>query len=357
MHKGDLPQLTGLRGLAALIVLLGHLRTPEGLTLDFGLLDPFARFGGFGVDLFFVLSGYILCHVYATRMSTGIKPVLADYAVARFARIYPLHAATLLLMLGAGAAAAHMGTSPSASGYSVTSAVLSLLLVSEWVGAVAPNPSAWSISVEFANYLLFPWLVPVLARARRLAPLAVVAGAVLVALAGDWRLGRGIGEFMMGCAAFYAARDYPVRWGAWLSGPLFAAPFLLAGWTGDLPHWQVATCLTAAVLLLSRGAATDPFNRLCASRLMVFFGEISYSVYLLQWFIWVGWKHVLAKLPLFAAHPYLMVSAAALTIIAASSLSYYAFENPSRRWLRANLGRSDQSLAAPSAAPPAGQAG
>src|SRR5579871_6531590 len=46
----DLPQLTGLRGLAALLVLFGHLKTPQGMTLDFWIADPFSKFGGFGVD-------------------------------------------------------------------------------------------------------------------------------------------------------------------------------------------------------------------------------------------------------------------------------------------------------------------
>jgi peptidoglycan/LPS O-acetylase OafA/YrhL len=205
-HPADLPQLTGLRGLAALLVLFGHVKTPEGVTLDFWFADPFSQFGGFGVDVFFVLSGFILCHVYADRLFAD-RSVLREYCIARFARIYPLHVLTLILMLGARFVSLHMGITPTeASGYSLDSVFLSLLLISEWVGAVAPNPGSWSISVEFANYLLFAFIVPLLSRLRRWSPLVVVLSAVVLSVIDDWRFVRGIDEFVMGCAAFFCSR-------------------------------------------------------------------------------------------------------------------------------------------------------
>ena len=61
--KTELPQFMGLRGIAALLVLFFHVRTPVGVELTFGLADPFSAFGYLGVDIFFVLSGFILSHV------------------------------------------------------------------------------------------------------------------------------------------------------------------------------------------------------------------------------------------------------------------------------------------------------
>ena len=127
MHQkqqpADLPQLTGLRGLAAFLVLFGHLKTPEGVMLNFGLADPFSAFDGFGVDIF-VLSGFILCHVYANRLLAA-RGVLWEFYSARFARIYPLHLVTLFLMLGAYVVSMKVGVTPTEStGYTLGSTVL-----------------------------------------------------------------------------------------------------------------------------------------------------------------------------------------------------------------------------------------
>jgi peptidoglycan/LPS O-acetylase OafA/YrhL len=336
-QPAELAQLTGLRGLAALLVLFGHLKTPEGMTLDFGIFDPFSRFGGFGVDVFFVLSGFILCHVYADRLLAD-RGVLREFFVARFARIYPLHVLTLVLMLGAHLVSLRAGVTPTeASGYTIDASLLSLLLVSEWVGAVAPNPVSWSISVEFANYLIFAVVILAMARFRRWSPFVIILCAVVLATIDDWRLARGVDEFIMGCAAFFCAREFTWRGMGWLSGPLFVAPFLLSAYGIYSQYWLVALCFAAVVFLLASGSRRDPFQRLCSSRPLVFLGDISLSVYLFQWFIWIGWKHVIAKTPPFAAHPYLMVLGAATTVIGVSVITHPAFERPTRTWLRKRL--------------------
>ena len=82
--------LTGLRGIAALIVFLSH-ATNEGM-----LPWVFGRgFGQIGVMIFFVLSGFLMTHLYAHRDFNG-KEIRA-YAVARFARVVPLYLALLLI--------------------------------------------------------------------------------------------------------------------------------------------------------------------------------------------------------------------------------------------------------------------
>ncbi|MFY9600755.1 MAG: acyltransferase family protein, partial [Pseudolabrys sp.] len=110
-----MPQFSGLRGIAALLVLFYHVRTPQHLELNFGVCDVFSKFGYLGVDVFFVLSGFILSHVYRDGFNLA---GLRSYGVARFARIYPLHLVTLFMMLGAYAIALRVGVQPTeASGY------------------------------------------------------------------------------------------------------------------------------------------------------------------------------------------------------------------------------------------------
>jgi peptidoglycan/LPS O-acetylase OafA/YrhL len=334
----DLLQFTGLRGLAAFIVLLGHVGTPVGVTLDFWIAEPFARFGVFGVDIFFVLSGFILCHVYADRLASD-RRTTRDFFIARFSRIYPLHVVTLFLMLGAYLVSVRLGTTPTVtSGYSPQAVVLSLLLVSEWFEVAAPNPGSWSISVEFINYLYFPLVTPLLATMRRWYLPAIALGALVIFFV-EWRLVRGVAEFVMGCAAFYMARDCPLRWTAGLTGALLAAPFLVSFYAEQPLYWLAALFFTGTVYFLSSPSKDDLFIRLCSSRPLVFLGDVSLSIYLLQWFVWVGWKHILAKTPLFTGSPYAMVFAAMASLVAISAVSYYTFELPLRLWLRRRLDR------------------
>lgn len=110
MRPTDLPQLTGLRGIAALLVLFFQVRMLQNLELDFGVFDAFSRFGHLGVDVLFVLSGFILNHVYRGMFVDGFDmAALRSYGAARVARIYPLHLVTLLMMLGAYAVALRIG--------------------------------------------------------------------------------------------------------------------------------------------------------------------------------------------------------------------------------------------------------
>ena len=338
--KADLHQFTGLRGLAALLVLFFHVRTPVGTELTFGVADPFSQFGYLGVDIFFVLSGFILSHVYAEQFSESLSSAsLRAFSVARFSRIYPLHFVTTILMFLAYGIALWVGVTPTdGSGYSPTSLILGLLLVQEWFGVVAPNPGSWSISIELLNYIAFPFLIFISMRLPRYWPaLAIILGTAIAALPASTNVLHGVAEFVMGCAAYAASKQYrgAVSWP--VSGVFFAVPFLVFYFSNIRGFGLPALGFTAAVYFLAVSDKRDPFARLCATRPLVFIGEISYSIYLLQWLVWIGWKHVIAKLPLFSSHPYLMVAAAATSLIILSVVSYYCFEKPARSWLRRHL--------------------
>jgi len=341
--EGNLPQLTGLRGIAALLVLFYHVRTPVNTELDFGFADAFSKFGFLGVDLFFVLSGFILSLVYSGMFATGFDAkALRSYGVARFARIYPLHFVTLFLMLGAYWTALRAGVHPTeTSGYSVQSLILSLLLVQEWFGVVAPNPGSWSISIEFANYLLFPLLMfrPRLPTGLSLA--LIFLGAVIVEIFSGDRVLRSMTEFVMGFAAYGLASAIRPKVISALSGLVFVLPFIASKFAENELPGLVAFSFAMVLFLLS-GPGRDPFKALCASRPFVFVGNISYSVYLLQWLIWIGWKHVMAKLPFFSSHPYVMVSCAAVSVVFCAIPSYYLLEKPARAFLR-RLGKGSSA--------------
>lgn len=339
--REPLPQFTGLRGIAALLVLFYHIRTPQDLVLSFGPLDPFSKFGGLGVDIFFVLSGFVLTYVHGQMFASGFdRRPLWSFAVARFARIYPLHVVTLFAMLGGYAIAVQIGVQPTETrGYTWQGVISGLLLMQNWFGTVAPNPSSWSISVELANYLLFPFLM--LARPLRMPrhwPMTIIVlGAVILEVGVSLPLWRGLIEFIMGCAAYTQTTRLDPKQLSRFAGLIFILPFLASYVADRFMPGLAAFCFALTMFLLS--GRDGIFRRLCASTPLVFIGEISYSIYMLQWFVWVGWKHVLAKFPFFSGHPYLMVACAAASLIVVSIPSYYFFEAPARKFLRRALTR------------------
>jgi peptidoglycan/LPS O-acetylase OafA/YrhL len=160
----DIPALTGLRGVAALWVVAYHLReaSANGGTglFDFGPADALIAHGYLGVDLFFVLSGFIIRHVYGCWFAEQVRPQdCVRFLRYRIARLYPVHIVTLVLMLVLYGAARAVGTHPhNLNSYSIFSLLNNLTLTHAWWGAIgSPNTPARSISA-----LLFPlgcWLL------------------------------------------------------------------------------------------------------------------------------------------------------------------------------------------------------
>src|SRR5580704_2443077 len=97
-RRPDVPALTGLRFLAAFSVLLAHglAATAANNTLPQGVVYWLMQASGFGMTLFFVLSGFVIHYNYARLVTDGGVRGIAAFLWARFARLYPLF---LLMML------------------------------------------------------------------------------------------------------------------------------------------------------------------------------------------------------------------------------------------------------------------
>ena len=181
-------QLTGIRFVAAAWVLLYHLQGPlNTLHLLLPVFSDVLRVGRLGVDLFFALSGFILTHTYLRRL--GPAPRLrgtVDFWWLRLARIYPVHIVMLFIAGGAVVAqAAVTGDDLDRDWLNPIDFAKNLLLVQEW----GPEPQrgwnfvAWSLSMEWLAYLVFPLLVLLLWVLHRRVPTAVLMIAWLAALA------------------------------------------------------------------------------------------------------------------------------------------------------------------------------
>ena len=181
-------QLTGIRFVAAFWVLLYHLQDPLSRigVMSIPVLNDTIRVGRLGVDLFFALSGFIITHTYLTRMGKKISGRGSlEFWWLRLARIYPVH--FVMLNVAGLAVVAQVwltGVSKDRPWLNPIDYLRNLFLVQEW----GPHPDrgwnvvAWSLSMEWLAYLIFPALVLVLyALHKRVStPLLVVAWLVVI---------------------------------------------------------------------------------------------------------------------------------------------------------------------------------
>lgn len=346
----DLRPLTSLRFFAALWVVVfsfwPHLAVPAQ-----GLATPGAVAKGYlGVELFFVLSGFILSHVYMA--AAGEKRFsYRGFLWARIARVYPLHLATLLGVIGLGVAAtvAGVGMDANVLGWKTLPAHLTMTHAWGVTDAATFNHPSWSISAEWFAYLAFPAFAFVFWRMRErpwMAVLGAVAGmaALYIAfqrLAGfpltqatfHWGALRIVPCFALGCALYLVYRRAPLP----RAGLLALAFLVLMGAGAFLGAWDGFTVMMAGGLILALASLDNARAGWLASRPAVYLGEISYSVYM----VCVPWKllsvNALARVTGAEDKTFPLVVWLALVagVVVTAAITYHLVEKPARTWLRA----------------------
>jgi peptidoglycan/LPS O-acetylase OafA/YrhL len=169
MKTQYLSNLTPLRGIAALLTVIFHvdlmLGGGGGLLIKFKDSLLLTRMY-LMVDFFFVLSGFIMLHVYGQWFNESTRGSdFKRFTIARFARVYPLHFVTLIycvVLKVVFTAASGIDNSPMSAISNNYATIPSHLLlihsmnVNEWF---TWNNASWSISTEWWMYMLFPFLV------------------------------------------------------------------------------------------------------------------------------------------------------------------------------------------------------
>jgi peptidoglycan/LPS O-acetylase OafA/YrhL len=380
----QLASLTPLRGIAALWVVLFH------CCWYFPGIHPDRYTGAvykgyLAVDLFFVLSGFVITHVYKqgfARRVTGWR--YRDFLKARVARLYPLHVTVLLLFVAAAIAerAATYALRGSFEpiplvGERSLSAFLANLLMLQglWARELSWNDPSWSISLEFLAYLLFPLLFPLLWRMRPAGKTAI--GLSLLAVIGwlAYRTGdylnqwngtdailRCLPEFLAGSLLYSLYQSSAF-------GSVLAADttlLLIVIMLGTLLHVSAPDLAIVALfplLILTAVRNKGRFGRVLNSAPFLWLGDISYSLYLLHWFVLFVITDTarlvpglnLANLPLKTS---LLLMAAAIGVsLGLATFSYRFIEVTGRHWLRERLGvNRGGAVAADVGLPSAGRA-
>ena len=304
----QLPSLTPLRGIAALWVVLYHYCGTRQYfpNLDITPHSYFISKGYLGVDMFFMLSGFVMAHVYCRAFSEGVGQHYRGFMVARIARLYPLHifvlslfvATAVISQLAIGVAGGTFAGIPLTGPESLSALVANVFMVHGLAaGQLSWNYPSWSISVEFIAYLGFPFALPFIARASGstrliLGALLFAALASLAALTkgdldqwdGPITLLRCMPEFLLGTLLYFTFRDHEQR--SWLGSDLAVLTVLTA--TLVCLHFGAPDLLIVALfaaLVLLAVANTGSFARFANIAPLVWLGEISYSLYLIQGFV------------------------------------------------------------------------
>lgn len=321
---------TALRGIAAIIVVLVHYRIIIAPAFDIDRYTSFFAKGYLWVDCFFILSGFILCHVYGTRPGEGQRGLI-DFLKARFARIYPLHLATLLGLLAAQEFLAAFARHPISAGRWSTFWP-SLFGIQAWLMPTFYdwNFPSWSISVEFAAYLLFPLACFGLSR-YRMTTLAVMLAMVLLAATIDhdrWEqtaVLRGVPMFFLGVLIFQFKN---VAKTSYLQAIQAAAVLALTAGLHFGAHNFTIDAIFAALILFTW---TDGgFSSVLRSAPLQALGNWSYSIYMLH----IPVRFVLGFVVGDRVPPVVLVALMISVTIAAGAVSYRIFEMPLRRILK-----------------------
>ncbi|HET7086099.1 MAG TPA: acyltransferase [Rhizomicrobium sp.] len=165
----EIRALTGLRGAAAIFVAAFHFRHL--------ITEPHIHWvlhkGYLSVDIFFVLSGFVMAVTYHRLFLKMITAkAFGQYIWLRVARIWPLYVVAVI----AGLAVATFRNLPIPP----HSILFNILMIQGWGLAPSINTPLWSVSTEFVAYLLFPILISIVARGPRFLLLFIYLGCLLL---------------------------------------------------------------------------------------------------------------------------------------------------------------------------------
>lgn len=378
LRRGEIRALTGLRGVAACCVMLYHFHNYKGSS---GPLHRMIFHGYLAVDLFFVLSGFVMALTYAR--SFQIQPsfsMFSAFLYKRIARTYPLYLVITLLTILAIYMQWIKQPVPT-----VTTISLNLLLCQSWGLAKSIGGPTWSISTEFAAYLLFPVLASKVVNGRPL--WRWLAGALGIAALltvstrssaelhqvilgqphrdgpldahGDayvsssiYQLLRCLGGFTLGVLAYALSFTSPLKKAKGYRGLTDALVVTILVLLA-VPDSDVVIALLFAPLVILLGSERGIVARIMRSAVVYWLGMVSYSIYLCHFFI----LHLLQPpIRSFLAkrhidHVSLVTVLLTAIVMAVSTLTYCGIEKPARDWLRRYSGGKKSSIALEPSAP------
>ncbi len=338
MGKLRFGTLDGLRGIAAFVVLIGHMAGPYFHVVPHGYL---------AVDLFFLMSGFVVAGAYEEKLLAGWE--FRNFLAARLKRLWPLYAlsfvvSTICYLTMRSLRPVDDFLFPSLPLASVVA--MGLFFLPQFVryggGGLFPlNPAAWSLSVEIFGNLLYASVVRSLS--NNVLKILVAIGAVGVGIAsirnGGLNVGVSIGDAIYGYTRF--AFSFPLGVLLWrlhaanrlprfrVPPPLvlIAAAAMLSGLPPMSPLYDIVAVVLVFPVVLVAAIANEPGRRL--GGLFAWGGAISYSLYILHEPVTGLLFSIMSQSPLYTP---LVLSLPPLFVLMATLADRW-FDRPLQWWL------------------------
>ncbi|EOZ1744510.1 acyltransferase family protein [Yersinia enterocolitica] len=291
--KNKVEELESIRGLASILIVIHHIPHWNSIFFDHDIIIN----GGLMVDLFFVLSGYVIYNAYAEKIKTGKQ--LLRFQFLRFSRLYPVYILFLLVFVFIEVAKYYaqqrMGiVSPTSQPFrenSITALIQNIFMV-QAIGptgnAVTFNGPSWSISVEFYTYIVFGLIALFCGSKKNIVffVLFFVSMAILISKVptGFDSILRCFAGFFLGCMTALLKQRTNIRlpsitpFIAFVAMTLFLSLIMFTVDFGIYP-------LTAFLIFSLVSSKPSFMNKLLQLKVLTWLGTISYSMYMCHYAI------------------------------------------------------------------------
>lgn len=297
--------LTSLRGIAAFLVLLYHLK---GFLHQHAITESVSFLynnGYLAVDFFFMLSGFIITYTYFQKFSqtpVNQKTVLS-FMVKRFARIWPLHVFILFLFLLVPLAHWITDRPIDQVSYNLHTFIYKFLMIDLWFMGASYwntwNVPSWTISGEFFAYLLFPILVIIVSN-KRIRVIAVYLGTLIFIAWLYWvnnfpSLGQGISKlgllrcflgFVLGYCIYhfyFIMKDHIHHTTCSVLLFISICFCIYLGFNVEANYFYIP--LLFSMILLFLLLSKTFLHTILENKFLIYLGDISYSLYLNHIFV------------------------------------------------------------------------
>jgi peptidoglycan/LPS O-acetylase OafA/YrhL len=298
----ELIALTSLRGVAALWVAVFHFITP--INRDVACIScyfPILEKSYLAVDLFFVLSGYILTFVYKDKATLIDLSGYVKFMRARLARIYPLHFVCLFAFLVVASLPVLLIDSASFNPRNNPETFFyNLLLIHAWgtYNDFSWNNPSWSISTEFFAYLTFPLMLALLTKNKLLIKTIILVSICLILLypfmGGDIGTGKELLRcligFYLGVTGYLVFNTIKLSHIKTSVAQITIIAFILFSLNSSLN--DSFTVLLWLPLIYSLSSDSGVIAVALQNKFLYFLGTISYSIYLIHAIILMAYRNI-----------------------------------------------------------------